>query len=88
MTLSPLSGGQAVLIGLVMLAVVAFNATWMVVRHLDTMAHEGAHALISSLSGRGVRSVKIKPNGDGETKPARGGGSWEPDCDSKRGVGS
>jgi hypothetical protein len=75
MTQSPLPGGEAVLIGLVMLAVVAFKATWAVVRHVDTMAHEGAHALISSLSGRGVQSVKIKPNGDGATKPARGGGT-------------
>jgi len=75
MTQSPLSGGEAVLIGLVMLAVVAFEATWAVVLHIDTMAHEGAHAIISSLSGRGVQSIKIKPNGDGETKPARGGGA-------------
>jgi hypothetical protein len=75
MTQSPLSGGEAVLIGLVMLAVVAFDVTWEVVRYIDTMAHEGAHAVISSLSGRGVQSVKIKPNGAGETRPARGGGT-------------
>jgi hypothetical protein len=75
MTQSPLSGGEAVLIGLVMLAVVAFEVTWAVVRYIDTMAHEGAHAVISSLSGRGVQSIKIKPNGDGETKTARGGGT-------------
>ena len=75
MTQSPLSGGEAALIGLVMLAVVAFEATWAVVRHIDTMAHEGADAVISWLSGRGIQSIKIKPNGDGETKPARGGGT-------------
>ena len=75
MTQSPLSGGAAALIGLVLLAVVAFESTWAVVRHIDTMAHEGAHAVISSLSGRGVESIKIKPNGNGETKPARGGGT-------------
>jgi len=75
MTQSPLSGGAAALIGLVMLAVVAFESTWAVVRHIDTMAHEGTHAVISSLSGRGVESIKIKPNGNGETKPARGGGT-------------
>ncbi len=75
MTQSPLSGGEAVLIGLVMLIVVAFETTWAVVRHIDTMAHEGAHAVISSLSGRGVQSVKIRRNGDGVTKFARGGGT-------------
>jgi hypothetical protein len=74
MTQSPLSGGEAVLIGPVVLAVVAFEATWVVVHHIDTMAHEGAHAIISSLSGRGVQSIKLKPSGDGETNPARGGG--------------
>ncbi len=75
MTQSPLPGGEAVLIGLVVLAVVAFEGTWAVVCHIDTMAHEGAHAIISSLSGRGVQSIKIKPNGEGETKPDRGGGA-------------
>jgi hypothetical protein len=70
---TPLSATDVVLIGLVTFAAVAFEATWAVVRHIGTMAHEGAHALISSLSGRGVQSIKIKPNADGETKPARGG---------------
>jgi hypothetical protein len=74
MTQNLLSGGDAVLIGLVMLAFVAFEATWTVVSHIDTMAHEGAHAIISSLSGRGVQSIKIKSNSDGETKPSRDGG--------------
>ena len=73
MTQSPLSGGAALLIGLVMLVVVAFEGTWAVVRHIDTMAHEGAHAVVSSLSGRGVRSITIKPNGDGKTTFAGGG---------------
>jgi hypothetical protein len=74
MTQNLLSGGEAVLIGLVMLAVVALEATWAVVSHIDTMAHEGTHAIISSLSGRGVESIKIKPNSEGATKPARDGG--------------
>jgi hypothetical protein len=59
MTQTPLSGGEAALIGLVMLAVVAFEATEAVVRHIDTTAHEGSHALISPLPGRAVQSVKI-----------------------------
>jgi hypothetical protein len=56
MTQTPLWGGEAVLIGVVALAAVAFEATWAVVSHIDVMAHEGAHAIISSLSGRGVKS--------------------------------
>jgi hypothetical protein len=74
MTQSPLSGAAAVLIGLVALVLVAVEATWAVVRQIDVMAHEGAHAIISSLSGRGVESIKIKSNGDGATRSARGGG--------------
>ena len=74
MTQTPLSGVAVVLIGLVMLAVVAVEATWAVVSQIDTMAHEGAHAIFYSLSGRGVQSIKIKANADGATKPTRGGG--------------
>ena len=70
---TPLSTMDVVLIGLVTLVTVAFEVTWAVVRLIGTMAHEGAHALVSSLSGRGVESIKIKPNADGETKTVRGG---------------
>ena len=73
-TQTPLSGEAAVLIGLVMLAVVAFDGTWAVVSHIDVMAHEGAHAIISSLSGRGVESIKIGRSAGGGTVPARPGG--------------
>lgn len=74
MTQTPLSGGAAVLIGVVALAVVAVEATWAVVEHIDTMAHEGAHAIIYSLSGRGVKSIKIELNANGKTVPTSGGG--------------
>jgi hypothetical protein len=70
---TPLSTMDVVLIGLVTLVAVAFEVTWAVVRLIGTMAHEGAHALVSSLSGRGVESITIKPNADGETKTVRGG---------------
>ena len=74
-TQTPLSATAAVVIGLVMLVVVAFEGTWAVVRQIDVMAHEGAHAIISSLSGRGVQEIRMKSNGDGSTLPARGGGT-------------
>ncbi len=70
---TPLSATDVVLIGLVTFAAVAFEVTWAVVRLIGTMAHEGAHALIASLSGRGVQSITIKPNADGLTKTVRGG---------------
>ena len=70
---TPLSATNVVLIGLVTFAAVTFEATWAVVRLIGTMAHEGAHALIASLSGRGVQSITIKPNADGLTKTVRGG---------------
>jgi Peptidase M50B-like len=74
MTQTPLPGGDAVLIGLAVLVVVAVEPTWAIVRHIDTMAHEGAHAIISGLSGRGVESIKIKRDATAGTLPARGGG--------------
>jgi hypothetical protein len=40
-----------VLIGLVMVAVVVFEATWAVVRHVDTLARGGAHPLIVGFVG-------------------------------------
>jgi Peptidase M50B-like len=75
MTQTPLPAAAAVLIGLVMPALVAFEGTWAIVRHIDVMAREGAHAIISSLSGRGVQSITIKRNAGGETVPARDGGA-------------
>jgi len=56
------------------LVVVVFELTWVIVRHIVVMAHEGAHAIFASLSGRGVKSIKLKLNGDGATTPRRGGG--------------
>jgi hypothetical protein len=71
---APLPGVEAALVGLVALIVVAFEATWALVRLVDAMAHEGAHAIVASLSGRGVESIKLRMNGAGATKPKRGGG--------------
>jgi hypothetical protein len=75
MTQAPLAGPEAAFIGLAALAAVAFQPTWAVVQHIDVMAHEGAHGIISSLSGRGVDSIKIQRNGGGKTQPARRGGA-------------
>jgi hypothetical protein len=37
---------------------VAFDVTWLFVRHVMVMAHEGAHAVTASLLGRGVKGIK------------------------------
>ena len=50
-----LPGSTATVIGLAALGVVAFNAGWLVVRHLTVMAHEGAHALTGLVLFRSVR---------------------------------
>lgn len=65
-TQPPLSAGTAVLIGLVVLALVMLP-TWLVVRHVNTIAHEGAHALMGSSTGWKIDRVRLRPNGTGKT---------------------
>jgi Peptidase M50B-like len=72
-TQETLSGGIAALIGLVTLAVVAFDATWVVVRHVTVMAHEGAHAVAGSLLFRGVNGITINTKAEGGTRIGPGG---------------
>jgi hypothetical protein len=61
------------LLGLVVLGLVVLP-TWLVVRYVDTMAHEGAHALMGSSTGWKVRGVRLEPNGDGSTDVGSPGG--------------
>jgi hypothetical protein len=69
---TPLSAAESVLIGLIALAVVGVQAIWEVARYVDTIAHEGMHAIAGSAMGRKVRSVALKRNGDGETLVTQG----------------
>lgn len=73
---APLSDTEAVLIGLAVAVAVILPGSWQLVRHLQVMAHEGAHGIIGSLSGRAVRGIALKGNGDGGTivEPATGCG--------------
>jgi hypothetical protein len=71
-TQTPLAATYAVLLGLAVLAVVALP-TWLVFGHVDTMAHEGTHALVRSVTGGTVQSVTMKPDGSGLTV-SKGGG--------------
>jgi hypothetical protein len=70
---APLPAPAVVLIGLAALATVGLQALWLIARYADTVAHEGAHAVAGSALGRKVQHVKLKRNGDGETKLSPGG---------------
>jgi hypothetical protein len=76
MTQAPLPGPAAVVVGLAAFVVVVMDAGWQVVRHGTVMAHEGAHAVASSLLGLQVDYVKLNFDAkqSGETKPKKGGG--------------
>ncbi|GIF49925.1 peptidase M50B-like protein [Asanoa ferruginea] len=41
---------------------------WPATKHLITMAHEGSHAIAGSATGGKVVSVRMRPNGSGETE--------------------
>src|ERR1022692_923652 len=66
-TQAPLTPTVAILLGIAVLAIVVLPATWLVVRYVETMAHEGAHALVGSSAGGRIQGVRLKPNKDGET---------------------
>jgi Peptidase M50B-like len=66
-TQGPLPAATAVLIGLAAVAAVGVQEIWLLARHLNTIAHEGAHAIVGSAVGRPVRAVRLWPNADGST---------------------
>jgi peptidase M50B-like protein len=68
----PLSLEMVGLIGLGAFAAVAINATWQIVRHFTVMAHEGAHAVLGSLMGRGIDGVTINTKAEGGTNVGPG----------------
>lgn len=76
-THAPLPAAMAVLVGLGALALVTLDEIWQVVRHLSTIAHEGAHALAGSSVGHKVVSITLKKkDAEGLTKTnGRGGGA-------------
>ena len=67
-----LSAAGSVLTGLVALVAVSLQAIWLIARHVNTIAHEGAHALAGSAVGRRIQYVTFKANGEGATKPSGG----------------
>jgi hypothetical protein len=65
----PLSGAEAMLIGLAALAAVGLNVLWRFFEHGMVMAHEGAHAAGFAMSLQGNRGIELNPNGTGGTNP-------------------
>jgi Peptidase M50B-like len=67
-----LSAAGSVLTGLVALVAVSLQGIWLIVQHVNTIAHEGAHAIAGSAVGRKIQYVTFRANGDGATKPSGG----------------
>jgi hypothetical protein len=65
---APLPGGEAALIGLAALAIVAIPFLWALVDHIDTMAHEGMHALLAVLLGFSLLEFVLNRDGTGHVR--------------------
>jgi hypothetical protein len=66
-TQAPLPGAEAALVGLATLAVIMIPFLWRLANQLDTMAHEGAHAIAAAAMGFTVLSVTLDKNANGAT---------------------
>jgi hypothetical protein len=64
---APLPGLEAALVGLAALAIVMIPFLWPLADHFDTMAHEGAHALVASAMGFALLGVMIDQGASGVT---------------------
>jgi hypothetical protein len=71
-TQAPLPVSAVVLIGLAALAAVGVQEIWLLARHVNTIAHEGAHAIAGSAVGHRIRGVKLQPNATGATAMSGG----------------
>jgi Peptidase M50B-like len=71
-----LPGSTSVLVGAVALAAAIVPGFSQLTQHVNTMAHEGAHAAMGSAMGRRVTGVTLRGNGEGRTilAPSSGGG--------------
>ncbi|WP_425450790.1 M50 family metallopeptidase [Xylanimonas oleitrophica] len=56
--------------GLVAFAVVLVSPVWRVARHVVTIAHEGAHALVATLTGRRLDAIRLHSDTSGLTVSA------------------
>lgn len=61
------TGLVVALTGLLALALVWHPRAWAVTRHLDTIAHEGAHGLAAVLTGRRLTGIRLHSDTSGLT---------------------
>jgi hypothetical protein len=61
----------SVLLGVAALGAVTLPGISLVTQHFNTMAHEGAHAAMGSVTGRRVTGVSLRGNGEGRTTLSR-----------------
>ena len=57
----------ALLTALGVLLVISTRASWMVLRHVVTIAHEGGHALVALLAGRRLSGIRLHSDTSGVT---------------------
>ena len=72
---SRLPAADSVVIGVLALIAVVMPGLWALVRGVNVVAHEGAHALTGSTIGGRVAGVVLKANGTGATAIAGAPGS-------------
>jgi hypothetical protein len=53
--------------GLLALAAVGWTTSWRLVRGVVTIAHEGGHALVAVLTGRGLGGIRLHADSSGAT---------------------
>jgi hypothetical protein len=72
----PLPAPVAMFLGILTFVAVLGPMLWKVAVHVNTIAHEAAHAMVGFGAGRSIRSVTIDPDGGGATVilPDRGFG--------------
>ena len=63
----PLPPPVALFLGILTFVAMLGPMLWKVTTHVNTIAHEAAHAIVGFGAGRRVRSVKINPDGGGST---------------------
>jgi hypothetical protein len=71
-----LPGSTSVLVGAAALGAAILPGLSQLTQHVNTMAHEGAYAMVGSAMGRRVTGVTLHGNGEGRTTmaPSRGVG--------------
>jgi Peptidase M50B-like len=68
--------GTSAAVGALALGAAILPGISALTQHVNTMAHEGAHAVMGSATGRTITGVRLRGNGDGLTTmtASRGGG--------------